>query len=214
MPQGVQYVTESPLAGSSLLKGTIKTPTQYQNGKLRVVNKLFVNPANDDERFINKLVVPAQVAALSYGVNPSVVIAQAYVESQHGQSVLAAKYQNYFGIKYNGTGQKVNMPTNEETSDGSVYRINADFQVYDNLEDSMAANTALLRNGISGQPQRYAGSWTENTQSYRDETKNLTQNYATATEYGTILNKFIETYGLYVLDAHPVHNPDLIKSVK
>lgn len=212
MQDGVNYVEVAPLANSALTKNQIKAPSQYQNGKLKVVDKLFTNPINDDEKFINSLVIPAQVAALSYGVNPSVVIAQAYVESNHGKSTLASKYKNYFGIKYNGSGQKVSLPTNEETKDGTVYRINADFQVYNSLEDSMAANTSLLRNGITGNAQRYSGSWVENTKSYMDETQNLTQNYATATEYGTILNKFIQTYGLYVLDAHTVHNPDLTAS--
>lgn len=211
MPNGVSYTTVKPLKKSPLATGKLKS-AQYQNGKLKVVNKLFTNPANNDEVFINKIAQGAQIAALSYGVNPSVLIAQAYVESGQGISKLATKYNNYFGIKYSGYGQKVNMPTNEETSTGQQYTINADFQVYTNLAESMASNASLLRDGISNDSRRYAGTWVENTNSYADATKDLTQNYATATNYNTVLNKFIQTYGLYVLDSHAVHNNDLTKA--
>lgn len=211
MPNGVSYTTVKPLKKSPLATGKLKS-AQYQNGKLKVVNKLFTNPANNDEIFINKIAQDAQIAALSYGVNPSVLIAQAYVESGQGISKLATKYNNYFGIKYSGYGQKVNMPTNEETSTGQQYTINADFQVYTNLAESMASNASLLRDGISNDSRRYAGTWVENTNSYADATKDLTQNYATATNYNTVLNKFIQTYGLYVLDSHAVHNNDLTKA--
>lgn len=215
MPNGVSYTTVKPLKKSPLATGKLKS-AQYQNGKLKVVNKLFTNPANNDEIFINKIAQGAQIAALSYGVNPSVLIAQAYVESgqgsNQGTSELATKYNNYFGIKYRGYGQKVTMPTKEETSTGQPYTINADFQVYTNLADSMAGNASLLRDGINGDSRRYAGTWVENTNSYADATKDLTQNYATATNYNTILNKFIQTYGLYVLDSHAVHNSELTKA--
>jgi flagellum-specific peptidoglycan hydrolase FlgJ len=215
MPNGVSYIKVNALKNSPLATNKLKS-AQYQNGKLKIVNKLFTHPANSDEVFINKIAQAAQIAALSYGVNPSVLIAQAYVESgqgsSQGPSKLATKYNNYFGIKYSGYGQKVNMPTNEETSTGQPYTINADFQVYTNLADSMAGNASLLRNGIRGDSRRYAGTWVENTNSYADATKDLTQNYATATNYNTILNKFIQTYGLYVLDSHAVHNSDLTKA--
>lgn len=211
MPTNVAYVDAKALPNSPLAQGKIQS-NQYKNGNLRIVNKLFANPINFDEVFINKIVQGAQIAALSYGVNPSVLIAQAYVESGQGKSELAVKYNNYFGIKYNGIGDKVNMPTNEQTSDGKEYTINADFQVYKDLAEGMSANASLLRYGIAGQPDRYKGAWVENTQSYADATKALTRNYATAVDYNTILNKFIQTYGLYVLDSHPVHNPDLTQA--
>ena len=104
------------------------------------------------------------------------------------------------------------MPTNDQTSEGKEYTINADFQVYKDLAEGMSADASLLRYGIAGQPDRYKGAWVENTQSYADATKALTRNYATAVDYNTILNKFIQTYGLYVLDSHPVHNPDLTQA--
>ena len=49
------------------------------------------------------------------GFFPSVIIAQAAIESNWGQSALAAKYNNYFGIKAGSswTGKTVNMQTNE-----------------------------------------------------------------------------------------------------
>lgn len=202
MPVGVKYIDAKTLS------------TNYQKNvkSIKIVDKLFINPTTKGQIFLNKIAQGAQIAAKSYGVNPSVIMAQAYVESGVGQSTLASKYNNYFGVKYRGFGQKVALRTNEETKSGQVYTITDNFQVYGNIAESMSDNARLIRNGIRGQKDRYSGAWVENTKSYQDATKALTGTYATATQYNIILNKVIQAYGLYVLDNHTAHNPDLTKS--
>jgi len=202
MPNGISYQKATTLAN-----------TWRPNAQIQVVNHLFAgNNLTEQQEFFNKIAPGAQIAAASWGVNPSVMMAQAAIESDFGRSTLASQHNNYFGIKYRGTGKKVNMPTTEYYDGVTPTKINDDFQAYDSIADSMSGNGELLRQGISGQPGRYAGAWLENTKSYQDATNNgLQGKYATAPDYATTLNKIINLYGLYVLDAHQVHNDELKK---
>lgn len=202
MPNGITYQDTTTLSD-----------TYNPNQKIKVVDKLFTGDnLTQQQQFFNKIAVGAQIAGASWGVNPSVIMAQAAVESDFGRSTLASQYQNYFGIKYRGTGKKVNMLTTEYYDGVTPTKIYDNFQVYDSIAESMSGNGQLLRQGITGQADRYAGTWVENTSSYKDATQNgLQGKYATSPDYANTLNKMIELYGLYVLDNHQVHNPDLQK---
>ena len=49
------------------------------------------------QEFITKIAALVQKHASAYGIKcPSAVIAQAILESGYGESILAAKYHNYF----------------------------------------------------------------------------------------------------------------------
>ena len=202
MPTGISYQNATTL-----------TDTYNPNQSIKVVDKLFTGTnLTTQQQFFNKIAPGAQIAAASWGVNPSVMMAQAAIESDFGRSTLASQYQNYFGIKYRGAGKKVNMLTTEYYDGVTPTKIYDNFQVYDNVADSMSGNGQLLRQGITGQANRYAGTWAENTSSYKDATQNgLQDKYATSPDYANTLNKMIELYGLYVLDNHQIHNSDLQK---
>lgn len=78
--------------------------------------------------------------APQYGIKVySPIIAQAIHESGWGESKLAAKYHNYFGLKCGTkwTGKSVNMKTQEEYSAGSLTTISANFRVYDSMEEGV-----------------------------------------------------------------------------
>lgn len=204
-PKGVNVITASALSDSPKLNGE----------KFNIVDKLFVNPTTDGQKFFNKIVVGAQIAAKSYGVNPSVLMAQAALESDWGNSKLAQNDNNYFGIKGSYNGQSASYPTIEETSTGSQYSIVAAFAKYPNIESGMAANASLIRNGpnATGMPANYySKAWEENTTSYKDATLALTRTYATDVSYNQKLNKIIEDYGLYITDNHQIHNPYLVQA--
>lgn len=80
------------------------------------------------------------------GFFPSVIIAQAAIESNWGRSALSAQYNNYFGIKAgkSWTGKTVNMKTGE-VMDGKQVTITSNFRVYDNLAESIRDRNRLLR---------------------------------------------------------------------
>jgi hypothetical protein len=95
----------------------------------------------------------------------SPILAQASTESFKGQglSQLASKYNNFFGMKCGSswTGKSVNMGTGEEYTKGVITRINANFRVYDTVQDGVKGyfdfiNTkryANLKNAIT--PEQY-----------------------------------------------------------
>ncbi|BDR61098.1 glucosaminidase domain-containing protein [Lactobacillus xylocopicola] len=177
-----------------------------------VTNNLIANsPAKTEQvsaatssqtTFLNTAAKQAQKMAKKYGLYPSVMIAQAIVESNWGQSGLAVNANNLFGMKADDSwpGATYSAKTREETKDGKSYYVVAKFRKYPSYQQSFNDNGKKLREGVSWQPLRYQGAWLENASSYKDATKALTGTYATANNYNTILNNRISTYNLTQYD--------------
>ena len=128
------------------------------------------------------------------GFFPSVLIAQAALESGWGKSTLAAKYNNYFGIKAGSswTGKTVNMQTGEVINGQSV-TINGTFRVYDSLIDSIRDRNRLLS------MPRYASVRTASTpQAQIEAIKN--SGYATALSYVSSIVNTINANNLLKFD--------------
>jgi len=69
----------------------------------------------------------------------SPIIAQAILESRHGESELAVKYHNYFGLKCGSlwTGDRVRMKTKEEYIKGTLTTIYDYFRAYKDMESGV-----------------------------------------------------------------------------
>ena len=94
--------------------------------------------------FIHK--VWTNIAGLDLqGLYPSVLIAQAALESGWGQSELATKYNTLFGVKKGSswTGRTVTLPTREVVN-GVSQTVRADFRVYPSWMASIADRNKLL----------------------------------------------------------------------
>jgi flagellum-specific peptidoglycan hydrolase FlgJ len=103
------------------------------------------------QAFIN-LVAPGAIAAQQrFGVPAAVTIAQAIEESAWGNSGLAARDHNLFGIKGTGPAGSVTLPTSEYFS-GQWVTVGAPFRVYRNVAESIADHAELL--ATSGYHQR------------------------------------------------------------
>ncbi|SDO49003.1 Flagellum-specific peptidoglycan hydrolase FlgJ [Streptococcus equinus] len=125
----------------------------------------------------------------------SVMIAQAVLESNSGQSALSQEpYYNFFGIKGAYNGNSVTMQTWEDDGSGNTYEVDQDFRSYNNLADSLNDYANLLSWSL------YSDTWKSNTSSYQDATAALTGRYATDTSYADKLNALIEQYGLTTYD--------------
>ncbi|MGX4644619.1 glucosaminidase domain-containing protein [Holzapfeliella sp. JNUCC 80] len=157
---------------------------------------------NDNAQFIERIAPYAQAQAMNYGVYPSVMMAQAILESAWGTSALGqAPNYNLFGIKGSYQGQSVMMPTSEwDYNAGKYIQIQAPFRKYPDFGASFGDNGDKLRNGLTTNSKFYNGTWIENTTSYQDSTKWLTGRYATSPTYNTNLNRVIETYNLTRFD--------------
>ena len=125
----------------------------------------------------------------------SVMIAQAILESNSGQSALsAAPHYNLFGVKGHYAGQAATMQTWEDDGQGNAYKIDANFRSYPSYYESLIDYVNILRQGY------YANAWKSNTNSYLEATEALTGVYATDTAYSAKLNRIIEKYNLTQYD--------------
>lgn len=131
------------------------------------------------------------------GLFPSVMLAQAIVESSNGNSILASKYKNHFGIKANSAwkGQSVNLGTREVISGNSV-NVNDNFRVYNTVEESYRDRVQFLKEN-----QRYTTAGVFTAQTPLEQLQALQRaGYATDPNYATILNSVLERENLGALD--------------
>ncbi len=107
-----------------------------------------------------EMVVGALKAQDETGFPASVTVAQIIKESGYGKygpggkngqglSYLAYQYCNLFGIKGTGTAGSAVMKTNEMTSGGSIYSIQAGFRVYNTYTECIEDRSKLLKNVYS-----------------------------------------------------------------
>ena len=157
-------------------------------------SRQHATPGTRDQQAFISLIAPGAVAAQQhYGVPASVTIAQAIEESAWGQSSLAARYHNLFGIKGAGPAGSVILPT-QEYENGSWVTIDAQFAVYHNDAQSIADHAELL--ATSGYYIRAMAD-----RAHPDAFANdLTGVYATDPDYGANLIALMKLYNLYQYD--------------
>lgn len=158
-------------------------------------------PLATQEQFINKIAPAAQKAAQTNGLYPSVMIAQAILESNWGTSTASqAPNYNLFGIKGNYAGTGVSLATSEWNAEHDFYQTNATFRKYPSMAASFQDYAHILRQGIASDPNYYRGTWRQSTTSYRDATAWLQGRYATDPNYAAKLNRLIKNYQLNKYD--------------
>lgn len=92
------------------------------------------------QEFISEVVKFVQKYAPQYGITVvSPIVAQAVLESGWGETFLAKKYHNYYGLKCGTrwTGPSVNMKTNEEYTEGVITVIKDNFRVFSSFEEGI-----------------------------------------------------------------------------
>lgn len=127
-----------------------------------------------------------------YGIPASVTLAQGILESSNGQSELARKENNHFGIK----------ATSKWIAEGGRYGLYSDdkpnekFCSYDNAGDSYEHHSRFLKEN-----SRYARCFTLSPDDYKGWTQEIERaGYATGGGYAESLQKIIERNGLQEYD--------------
>ncbi len=162
--------------------------------------------------FINRVADPIRSVTKQYNLYGSVMMAQASGESGWGQSTLASRYNNYFGIKGSYNGQSVPMLTTEYVN-GQPIQVVANFKVYPDIRSSMEDNAKLLRNGLYWAPDYYSGTWRENAKTYAEAAYGLQDRYATDPYYASKLINLIKDYGMdKIADEQPISVTDSKKT--
>lgn len=124
-----------------------------------------------------------------YGIPASIIMAQACLESNNGNSELARNANNHFGIKgHNGWNGRVYLHDDEKK--------NEKFRAYKTAEESFKDHSEFLKSG-----KRYAFLFSYDKTDYVSWAHGLKQaGYATNPKYAQLLIKVIEDNGLYRLD--------------
>lgn len=136
-----------------------------------------VAPANTVASWTKRFGQAAFDVGKQYGIPYEVILGQSAIESGWGESSLAAKYFNYFGIKAVKGEQSVTMGTTEYGSGGS-YQTSAGFAVFKDPADGFSGYGRFIhRNGIYRTALQYPGD----PHQYIVELKNA--GYATDPDY-------------------------------
>lgn len=147
------------------------------------------------EEFLEQLTPYAQEVSKSHGIRPSLLVAQAALESNWGQSQLAQESNNFFGIK-SASGKE--YPTKEFRQDEWT-EIDAAFKEYDSIYASVLDYADLLKKGTSWNANLYEE--VINAPTYQEAAHALNEaGYATDPNYAEKIIQLIEANKLDRLD--------------
>lgn len=133
------------------------------------------------------------------GIPASIKLAQGILESNAGQSVLARRAKNHFGIKCGANWQGGTVYREDDDYDANGKLIKSCFRAYKNSEASYIAHSEFLRDPRKA--FRYGFLFRLDPQDYRRWAHGLKQaGYATSPTYPEKLISIIERYELYRYD--------------
>lgn len=137
------------------------------------------------------------------GILASLTASQALIESDKGNSGLAVKGMNLFGIKGSYNGQSVQMLTTEYYG-GKPFKVMADFRKYPSWAESIADHSALFNRLDRYKNLRGCTDWIKATIYVKED------GYATSPTYTKTLQNVIQKYKLYEWDEEMLGvQPDL-----
>ena len=172
----------------------------------------FVVFSQDDsrERYIDKFKEVAIREMERSGVPASIKLGQGILESNAGQSTLAKKANNHFGIKCgpNWTGKTYYREDDDYDEEGNL--IKSCFRVYKNAGACYAAHSDFLRDPKKA--YRYGFLFDLNPTDYKAWARGLKMaGYATSPTYAEKLIRIIEAYELFKFDRGDFKDiPDII----
>ena len=100
-----------------------------------------------NEAFLEAVGRAAMDAYDSYEILPSVTTAQAILESGWGRSELAVRANNFFGMKAgkDWEGEVCTMKTQEQTKEGTLITVTADFRSYGSIAEGILGYYEFLQ---------------------------------------------------------------------
>ena len=158
--------------------------------------KISENKIQTQDEFIQEILPEAKKVEASHGVRPSILIAQAALESDWGNSQLSKESNNYFGIKGPNSGREY---VTREFDSNEWTEILASFKQYDSIGESVKDYADLLFHGVTWDSNYYL-KVIEAT-NYQEAAYSLQEaGYATDPNYADKLIQLIEQYQLYIFD--------------
>jgi len=161
--------------------------------------------AND---YVNTYKEIAASEMLRTGIPASIKLAQGMLESSYGQSELAVKSHNHFGIKCHSawTGERYYKYDDEFCEEGK--KKESCFRVYSEPQESFYDHSEILK------AKRYAFLYEYDSKDYVSWANGLLKaGYATDPQYANKLIRMIEKHELNMLDQSNTNYQDLIAAV-
>lgn len=154
----------------------------------------------NQKAFFEEIAPTVQKVAKSYGVSPSIILAQAALESDYGSNLLAVKYHNLFAIKAQ-SGQKSVKLTYQTYFLNKWQTKEGRFVVYKSWTDAIYDYCDLLQSGKLHDSQSAYDILVSN-KGYKKPAQALQDiGFSSDPDYATKLIKIIETYDLTKYDA-------------
>jgi len=133
------------------------------------------------------------------GVPASITLAQAIIETNSGQSDLATRANNHFGIKCKRTWNGDTYYHKDDDLDTSGKLVPSCFRAYDAVVDSYADHSNFLKT-----KENYIALFLLDGKDYKNWAHGLKRSgYATNPEYGNMIIRIIEKYNLHQYDHWP-----------
>lgn len=164
------------------------------------------NTANctGNEQYVERFKKIAVIEMHRSGIPASIKLAQAILESGSGQSTLAKKANNHFGIKCGGSWKgKTYHKKDDERRMG--IRVKSCFRAYASPEESFTAHTKFLTN--PSKKSRYGFLFKYKKTDYKKWAKGLKKaGYATNPKYPALLIQVIKENDLHKYDMYSLED--------
>jgi flagellum-specific peptidoglycan hydrolase FlgJ len=139
--------------------------------------------------YISKHINDVMIAVEGSKIFPEVAIIQSAIESGWGKSLLARKYNNYFGIKStrDWKGKSITLKTEEEYN-GKLTFVDGTFRAYDSFQDSVKDYVKFLKEN-----PRYTKGGVFTATSPEEQVRRLqSSGYSTTSVYADTIIKTIK----------------------
>lgn len=169
------------------------TQKSYEENIKELLGKLGLSEGKDaKDSFFRVTEGLAKDIQEKYGIPYQVTLAQACLESGHGESGLTQRGLNCFGIKAGSSysGRRISMNTTEHRN-GRDQTENANFRAYDSLEGSFEDYAKLLTNS-----DRYKPAFEHKDDPKRFLEEVIRAGYATDPKYVTKAEKVLQSHDL------------------
>ncbi|WP_449163185.1 glucosaminidase domain-containing protein [Streptococcus hyovaginalis] len=175
---------------------TAIVPLALNYGSLAVEKK--VSTGLDNDRFIEQIAPKVVDLSEYYGIRPSVLIAQAAYDSDFGQNLLAAKYNNLFAVEAKPGEDSIRLK-NTERNEGNIVESEKSYAIYPSWDHALEIYLAGLKDGSLANKKLYeilatASSISVATQAF------YRYDYTQDDDYANQLESIITEYNLTTYD--------------
>lgn len=193
--QAAQQTPEKSAQERSANVPNANEPVQNEGDVADEPSYNFSQPTTKQKEFFTKLGPLAVKVCRQFDLYPSILLAQAALESNWGSSELASRYCNLMGVKAIAGLPSVSMMTSEQDHSGHSYQVKAAFRKYKDWQESLEDYANVL------ETEQFRLVHRHQSEDYHQALKALRGNYASDVHYDQKLETIIKAFDLTKYDA-------------